>query len=246
MKKRTPLHFLRNYDWDAIAGLVAAVSALVLHLLHVVEQDVLLSIILVVLAIILLRDLRDEGRDERMEELLERTHAGVEGMGAALTPPDAVLVGPRQIRQASEDFARRARGEMVWFNVCLLMFRPQALFDALLRPAIENPRVTSIRFVLDTSERERWRDDVMPKVRACQGAGKVLEPRWCSLKESVSFILGDSDESGRTEAQLSFWGEPFMARTTGHDVPRYIFHIQSHSELIPRLVELDRTYRFDN
>jgi hypothetical protein len=28
---------------------------------------------------------------------------------------------------------------MVWFNVCLLMFIPQVLFDDLLRPAIENP-----------------------------------------------------------------------------------------------------------
>jgi hypothetical protein len=243
MKKRAPLDLLRNYDWDAIAGLVAAVAALVLHLLHVIEQDVVLSIILVVLAILLLRDLRDEGRDERMEELLERTHAGVEGMGAALTPPDAVLVGPRQLRKASEDFARRARGEMVWFNVCLLMFRPQSLFDSLLRPAIENPRVTAIQFVLDSAEQERWREDVMPKVRACPGAGKVLEPRWCSLNESVSFILADSEDSGRTEAQLSFWGEPFMARTPGHDVPRYIFHVQPHSELIPQLVELERAYR---
>jgi hypothetical protein len=34
-----------------------------------------------------------------------------------------------------------------------------------------------------------------------------------------------------------------MARTTGRDVPRYIFHVHAHSELVPRLVELARTYR---
>jgi len=44
-------------------------------------------------------------------------------------------------------------------------------------------------------------------------------------------------------AHLSFWGEPFMARTAGVDVPRYIFHVQAHSELIGRLVELERRYR---
>jgi hypothetical protein len=36
-----------------------------------------------------------------------------------------------------------------WFHVCLSMFRPQPLFDTLLRPAVENPQVTSIQFILD-------------------------------------------------------------------------------------------------
>ena len=31
-----------------------------------------------------------------------------------------------------------------------------------------------------------------------------------------------------------------MARGVGRDVPRYIFHVTGHSELIERLVELDR------
>ena len=34
-----------------------------------------------------------------------------------------------------------------------------------------------------------------------------------------------------------------MSRSTGHDIPRYIFHIQSHSELVARLVEVERQYR---
>ena len=63
------------------------------------------------------------------------------------------------------------------------------------------------------------------------------------MKESVSFVLADREVEGHAEAQLSFWGEPFMARTTGRDVSRYIFHVQSHSEPIPRLVELERNYR---
>jgi hypothetical protein len=157
--------------------------------------------------------------------------------------PDVVLIGPRHLRAASETFARQARGDMVWFNVCLLMFRPQELFDCLLKPAVENPHVTRIEFVLDEGERGNWRDHVVPKLAGCRGHEKVVEPRWCALREeSVSFVLGDRAADGQAEAQLSFWGEPFMARTTGRDVPRYIFHVQAHSELVPRLVELARAY----
>jgi hypothetical protein len=124
------------------------------------------------------------------------------------------------------------------------MFRPQALFDALLRPAIENPGITAIQFILDESEKERWRDEVMPKVKACTGSEKVRQPIWCTLHESVSFILAETGPDRRAEVLLSFWGEPFMARTTERDVPRYLFHVQSHSELITRLGELERSYRF--
>mgnify|MGYP003519323404 FL=1 len=56
-------------------------------------------------------------------------------------------------------------------------------------------------------------------------------------------MLADRESDGHAEAQVSFWGEPFMARTTGRDVPRYIFPVQAHSELVARLVELERRYR---
>ena len=97
--------------------------------------------------------------------------------------------------------------------------------------------------MLDEGERGNWRDYVAPKLVACPGRAKVVEPRWCTLKENVSFVLADGEADGLVEAQLSFWGEPFMARTTGQDVPRYIFHVQAHSELVTRLVELERSYR---
>jgi hypothetical protein len=234
---------LREFEWEAVAGIIAAVIALVLHLLHVVETDVLLAVALVILALLMVRDLRRQGREERLAAVASRTAELVERLEARLAPPDAVLIGPRRLREYSERFAREAQGEMVWFNVCLLMFRPQGLFDSLLRPAIENPRVERIRFVLDEGERQRWEQDVMPKVAVCRGAEKVLEPQWAAMHEAVSFVLADRREDGRPEAQLSFWGEPFMSRTAGGDVPRYIFHVQAHSELIGRLVEMERSYR---
>ena len=235
-----------NLDWDVVAGILAAVVALVLHLLHIVEAEILLAITLVLLALLLLRDLRREHQHAGERERAERVEAAVMHMQAALRPPDALLIGPRQLRLESAQFARRARGEMIWFNVCLLMFKPQELFDTLLRPAIVNPHVTAIQFILDESEQERWYIDVLPKVTTCTDSQKVQEPRWCTMRESVSFILADTAPGGTTEALLSFWGEPFMARTTERDVPRYIFHVQGHSELVGRLSELERSYRFSH
>jgi hypothetical protein len=236
-------HWLRRYDWDAVAGIVAAAAALILHLLHVLQSDILLTLTLVLVALLLLRQLRHEEREERVEDTAGRTEQLIVRLHDVLKAPEVVLVGPRHLRTASEGFARQARGDMVWFNVCLMMFRPQELFDCLLRPAVENPQVTRIEFVLDEGERANWRDHVVPKLATCRGREKVAEPRWCELHESVSFVLGDRDADGQVEAQLSFWGEPFMARATGREVPRYIFHVHAHSELVPRLVELARSYR---
>lgn len=235
-------HWLRRYDWDAIAGVAAATTALILHLLHVIQPDILLTIMLALVALLLLRQLRHEEREERVEEMAGRTEQMMVKLHDGMKAPDVVLIGPHHLRSASESFARQARGNMTWFNVCLMMFRPQDLFDCLLKPAVDNPQVTRIEFVLDEGERDHWRDHVLPKLNACVGREKVVEPKWCSLHESVSFILAD-DVDGLVEAQLSFWGEPFMARATGRDVPRYIFHVNPHSELMPRLVELARTYR---
>ena len=131
---------LRQLDIEAIAGLTAALIALVLHLLHIVEEPVLLAIVLVILALMLVRDLRRESREQQETVALEHALTAIADIRAAVTPPDTVLVGPAHLRQVSSRFSEAARGDMIWFNVCLSMFEPQHLFDALLRPALENPR----------------------------------------------------------------------------------------------------------
>jgi hypothetical protein len=231
-------------EWEAIAGILAALIALVMHFLHVVEEEVLLVIAVVLLSLSFIRDLRRERLNEHMRASLEQTERGVQHLQATLSPPDTILIGPRRLRAESEGFSRYAQGEMIWFHVCLSMFKPQPLFDALLRPAIENPRVTAIQFILDEDQRDVWTHEVAPKVATCVGKEKVKEPCWTSIRENVSFILSDSGADGTTECLLSFWGEPFMARSTERDVPRYIFRVQGHSEVVARLVELERSYRF--
>lgn len=232
-----------RFDWDIVAGIAAAVVAIVLHLLHVVHIEVLLTISLVLLALLLIRDLRREDQDERLAESLEQISGNVKDLRLSLEPPDTVLIGPRQLRSESRRFVETAAGEMIWFNVCFLMFQSQEVFDLLLTPAVENPRVTSIQFVSDESERDLWKTNMQPKIKACAGGDKIAEPRWRQLPRTVSFILADIGPEAATEALLSFWGEPFMARTTRQQVPRYVFRVQAHSELVPQLVELERQHR---
>lgn len=232
-----------RFDWEAIAGIIAAVAAIVLHFLHIVEPEVLLVIAVVLMAVLFARDLRKERLLESMEAAVVSNQTYLAQLTSALRPPDAVLVGPGRLRAVSEEFARRARGDMIWFHVCLLMFKPQALFDTLLRPAIENPNVRSIQFVLDEDQRSLWDTEVGPKISQCTGMAKVQEPKWAQIEEQVSAVISETAPKGKTEALLSFWGEPFMARTAGQEVPRYMFHVQGHSELVTRLLELERKYR---
>lgn len=232
---------LVSLEWDAIAGIVAAVVAIVLHLLHVVDEHVVLPIVLALMALLFINFMRHTRNNELTAEQVERTAHTVNRIQSELKSPDVVLVGPRHLRSANEQFIRHMSGDTVWFNVCLSMYTPQPLFDALLRPAIDNPMVSSIQFILDESQRDIWQQFIQPRIAACTGNTKVVEPRWCSLSKTVSFILADSQLSGGTEALLSFWGEPFMARSTERGVPRFIFHVSSKSELLPHLVELERS-----
>lgn len=232
-----------SYEWDAVAGVLAAVAAIVLHLLHIADERIIMPIVLALMALLFINFMRHERNNERTAGQVDQIQRMAAKIKSSLAIPDVVLVGPRQLRAVNEQFARNMRGETILFNVCLSMYRTQALFDALLRPAIENPAVTSIHFTLDENQKELWQTEILPKLGACNGGGKVREPRWCNLSKTLSFILADTQPDGEAEALLSFWGEPFMAQSTERDVPRYIFHVQAHSELLPHLVELERNCR---
>lgn len=234
---------LLRIDWDVIAGITAALIAIVLHHLHVVDVEVLFTIVLVLLALLLFRDLRRESHDEHLGEAVDQIKGDVKRIELSLEAPAAMLIGPRSLRSESCRFVATTRGEMVWFNVCFLMFRSQEVFDLLLKPAIENPLVRSIQFISDESERGLWEEYMQPKIRECDDGGKVLNPCWRTLPQTVSFILADTEHKGQTEALLSFWGEPFMARTIDRQVPRYVFWVHGHSDLVAQLIDLERRHR---
>ncbi|MDY6980085.1 MAG: hypothetical protein SV201_09400 [Pseudomonadota bacterium] len=233
---------LINLEWDAIAGILAAVIAIVLHLLHVVDEEVILPILLALLGLLFLNFMRHARSNEVSAEQIETTAEMVEQIRAGLQIPEVQLIGPRHLRTANEQFLRHISGDAIWYNVCLSMYTPRPLFEALLRPAVDNPMVTSIQFVLDESQQPLW-EQLQPLLAECAGYDKVKAPRWCSLSKTTSFIFADSQASGGTEALLSFWGEPFMAQSTEQDIPRFIFHVQKNSELLPHLIELQRNCR---
>lgn len=231
-----------SLEWDAIAGIVAAVAAIILHFLHVVDEHVILPIVLALMALLFINFMRHTRNNELTAEQVDHTAHAVSRIQSALKLPDVILVGPHHLRSANEQFIRHMSGDTIWFNVCLTMYRPQPLFDSLLRPAVENPLVSSIQFILDEGQRDLWQQFIQPQIAACSGNAKVREPRWCNLTKTLSFIVADSQLSGGMEALLSFWGEPFMAQSTERDVPRFIFHVQRNSDLLPHLVELERSY----
>ena len=165
MKKSGWLRRFIGLDWESLAGVIAAVTALVLHLLHLAPPDVLVVIAVLLLSLLFIRDIRRERQDERILDILQQNAVIVGRIQSSIRPADADLVGPEQIRASSEEFSKEAQGEMIWFNVCLLMFKPEWLFNLLLRPAIENPAVTSILFILDPKQRPVWEEHVVPKSR---------------------------------------------------------------------------------
>lgn len=230
-----------KFEWDAIAGIIAAVAAIILHLLHIVDEHTILLILLALVGLLFINFLRHaQANDVTAEEVSQTAHQ-VEKLHSAIKPADVVLIGPRRLRATHEEFLLNLCGETIWFNLCLSMYRTQPLFDALLKPALENKKVTSIKFVLDKCQQKVWEETVYPMVRCTNFSSKIQEPQWCSINNPVSFILADSQVSGETEALLSFWGAPFMAQTTEHEIPRYIFHVQQRSELLPHLEELVNT-----
>lgn len=237
---------LLSYEWDAIAGILSAVVAIVLHFLHVIDEHIILPVVLTLMALLFINFMRHTRNNEQTAEKVENIHAMVSKINSSLTTPDIMLIGPRQLRIANDRFLRNMRGEAILFNVCLSMYRTQALFDQLLNPIIENPQVTSIQFVLDLDQKASWQTELLPKIKKSIAAHKVLEPRWCDLEKNLSFILAETQEEGPTEALLSFWGEPFMSQSTALNVPRYILHVQSHSELMTQLVEMDRHCHLHN
>jgi hypothetical protein len=130
---------LKRIEWDAVAGILAVVLALVLHFLHIIEESVLPTITLALLALLFLRDIRRDLETEQLAESVDHTERTVAEIRSALTPAELELIGPGNLRRESRRFGRDARDEMIWFNVCLLMFIPQDLFDTLLRPRSRIP-----------------------------------------------------------------------------------------------------------
>ena len=234
-----PLRYLLRIDWDVVAGIIAAVVAMLLSFMGLVSETVGRGIILLLSALLLVRDLRGEAREHRMFDKLDVIKRHVTTLAAA-QHADIHLVGPKKMRQEFADFAATVYGEVRWFNVCCRMFRRQEVFDATLRPFLDNPNVTAVHLMCRSEERQFWLADVAPKLRQCEHGAKLRPPLWGPIGTNVSFVLGDVDGDGRDEAMLSIIEEPFAAANQGPSVPRFLIRVFSHCDLIASLEDMSR------
>ena len=235
---------IRTVDLDAVGGLIAAFLAVILHLLDFIEQQALLVIMTSLLALLLFRDLRGETATEELTQSVANTERDIADIKAAVTPSELELVDPDSLRQTSHRFGQRAKGDLVWFNLCLLMLARRETFDVLVRPALDNPDVSSLQFILDESQRDRWETTVEPMLAEATDGTTAVDVYWRQIDESIAFVHSTSGD--RSTALISFWGEPFMAETVERDVTRYILHAKEHSELIPHLRDLAQRYRLQS
>lgn len=189
-----------NYEWDAIAGILAAVVAIILHFLHIIDEHIILPVVLTLMALLFINFMRHTSNNEHTAEQVELLLKNVSMINASLTVPDILLIGPRQLQTANEQFSRNMQGDATLFNVCLSMYRTQALFDMLLGPIINNPHVNNVEFVLDVSQKKIWETEIQPMLNNSNAVSKMKEPRWCSLQKNLSFILCDTQQHGATEA----------------------------------------------
>jgi membrane protein implicated in regulation of membrane protease activity len=55
-----------RFDWEAIAGIIAAMVAIAMYFVHIIVQEVLITITVVLLALLFTRNLRRERGVEEM------------------------------------------------------------------------------------------------------------------------------------------------------------------------------------
>lgn len=225
---------------DVVAILIASMGAIILHHLGILPEAYVISFILFLLAVHTLQEMI------RAEEI--RRDVKAVSQCVAAPEPEVEIIKPADLLLRTEEFALRNRGEEWWFNACASMFYSQEMFDRLLRSSMENPRTTKIFFVLRPAMKEVWEREVQPKIERCKGKEKVQPLMWGDIEESIAFRMIDVGvEKEAKEALLTFWGEPFMMEHGAADekahMPRYVIHVKSHSELLPRLKDIFMKHR---
>ncbi len=63
---------LLSLEWDAIAGVLAAVIGIILHLLHIVDDQIVLPIVLALMALLFINFMRHTVNNETTAEEVDR------------------------------------------------------------------------------------------------------------------------------------------------------------------------------
>jgi hypothetical protein len=75
------LRQLFTLEWDAIVGVIAAVAAIVLHLLHIIAEGPLITIAVLLIALLFIRDLRRERATEQAYSSIASAAASLGQLG---------------------------------------------------------------------------------------------------------------------------------------------------------------------
>ena len=144
-----------SWERDAIAGIADVfAAAIVLHLLHIVDETVVLPILLVLLGPLLINFMRHSRKNELTVEQVERMAHTVDSLHGALERLSLALIGPRQ-RRPHHRFLLPMSGDSIWSNVCLAMYRTPCAFRCPAAAGHQQPGGWGpIQFVLDQSQRE--------------------------------------------------------------------------------------------
>jgi len=117
----------------------------------------------------------------RGEKVVAGARRRAEPAKAAAQAPaeDVAVIRPwEMVARDGRDFAAKGAGAMYWFRVPLGGIAYPEGFRSFLQPALENERITKIRFVLDASLepiRRVWEELVLPLVDEwADGRGQVL------------------------------------------------------------------------
>ncbi|MFV2040471.1 MAG: hypothetical protein ACC644_00575 [Candidatus Hydrothermarchaeales archaeon] len=241
---------LAKENFDIVAVIVASFLALVLHAADLLPETYILPLILFLLALHVLHEMRSEIKHD---EEVSAIHNKIGSIDLKIKAGEISLIKPSELLEHTREMALKNTGEIWWFNICINMFLSDVVFENVFKPAIENKNTSRIIPVLKKQYKDQckdmWSTGVMPKIGKCIGADKVSEPIWTDIEGHIAFIAIDTSEEGVKEADISVWGEPFMAEymTEGKEVqksvPRYLIHVKGDSELIYRLTDIFNKYR---
>ena len=91
-----------NYEWDAIAWMLEAVVAIILHFLYVIDEHIILPVVLTLMALLLINLIRHTRNNEKRAEEIEHIHRMVGKIESSLAlpiRPKVIDVFPFQIRR---------------------------------------------------------------------------------------------------------------------------------------------------
>ena len=229
-------------NWEAIAGIVAAVSVLVLKFLGLVHEETMLTLAIVLLAVLFLRELRKETVFDQFADDLAEIQASVKQLAVNQAEQGSALITPAAMKDAMSAFSRRAKGCCVFKHVSPFMFKRDANFDAFLKPMLEHDAVSEVIFIIEENQKEEFERFVRTKTDKNEGGGKVAAPILADNPDGNGVIAHNCGLTEDFEALITFFSEPFMVKHGGNWVPRFAMHVLPRSEVAKMVSDNVRKY----